>query len=156
MRYIARSLVILSPQPRLCKLVTLANYLMSLAKHARNFPKYLPESLLKSATSFDWKSIRGVVGGLDAMESTPEKQLEKSENGEKSYLTAAVESISPWSSSRTSTPTPISAATAPGEASGLKNQHGGDHMTQSWHGLSLKKYPADCPPVTKSFLYFQL
>lgn len=80
------------------------------------------------------------------MDSTPESRSEKPE---KSYLSAAVESITPWGSSRSSTPKPI----APGEVSGLKNQHGGDHTTQHWHGLSLKRYPPDCPPLEARWFY---
>ncbi|QSZ31681.1 hypothetical protein DSL72_001248 [Monilinia vaccinii-corymbosi] len=65
---------------------------------------------------------------------------------ERSYLSAAVESISPWGGSRAS----ISKVTTPtfsGEGSGLKNQHGGDHSTNHWHGWSTKNYPPDCPPL---------
>jgi hypothetical protein len=72
----------------------------------------------------------------------PDAKLEKSE---KSYLSAAVESISPWGGSRSSTPNPSSAG-GPGEGSGLKNQHGGDATTQHWHGIRLKDYPVDCKP----------
>jgi len=76
----------------------------------------------------------------------------KTEKQEKSYLSAAVESISPWGGSRSSTPKPT-ATTAAGEGSGLKNQHGGDHVTQSWHGLSLKRYPPDCPALNARWFY---
>ncbi|KAH8786167.1 DDHD domain-containing protein [Hyaloscypha finlandica] len=82
------------------------------------------------------------------MDPTPES---KSEKPEKSYLSAAVESISPWGGSRSSTPKPPSAAR---EASGLKPQQGGDHTTQSWkHGLSSKRYPPDCPPLAARWFY---
>jgi hypothetical protein len=127
----------------------LAGYLRSLAQHARNVPKYLPESVLKPSTVLHWTNKQGVVGRLERMDSTPKS---KSEKPEKSYLTAAVESISPWGGSRSSTPKPLVAG-APGEASGLKNQHGGDHITQSWHGLSSKRYPPDCPPLNARWFY---
>lgn len=65
---------------------------------------------------------------------------------ERSYLSAAVESISPWGGSRASTPK-ATTPTFPGEGSGLKNQHGGDHSTNHWHGWSTKNYPLDCPPL---------
>jgi hypothetical protein len=68
----------------------------------------------------------------------------RSEKVEKSYLSAAVESISPWGGSRSSTPKPSFVSGPPGEGSGLKNQHGGDATTQHWHGITLKDYPSDC------------
>jgi hypothetical protein len=125
----------------------LASYLKFLAQHARNVPsRYLPESVLKSATAIHQQ---GVVG-RERMDPTPES---KSEKPEKSYLTVAVESISPWSGSRSSTPKPPSTA-APREASGLRNQQGGDHTTQSWkYGLSSKRYPPDCPPLNARWFY---
>ncbi|KAG9237578.1 DDHD domain-containing protein [Amylocarpus encephaloides] len=76
----------------------------------------------------------------------------KSEKVEKSYLSAAVESISPWGGSRSSTPKPTGMG-ALGEASGLKNQHGGDHTTQHWHGLRARDYPSDCPPLNARWFY---
>ncbi|CZT02755.1 related to phosphatidic acid-preferring phospholipase A1, contains DDHD domain [Rhynchosporium agropyri] len=83
------------------------------------------------------------------MESTPES---KSEKPEKSYLSTAVDSISPWGGSRSSTPKPTS-ATVPGEGSGLKHQQGGDHTIQNWHGFSSKRYPPDCPPMNARWFY---
>jgi hypothetical protein len=82
------------------------------------------------------------------MESTLES---KSEKPEKSYLSVAVDSISPWgSSSRSSTPKPTSATATGG--SGLKSG-GGDHITQYWHGLSQKRYPPDSPPINARWYY---
>lgn len=69
---------------------------------------------------------------------------------EKSYLSGALESMSAWGvPSRSSTPKPV---TAPGEGSGLKNQHGGDHNTQHY-GISSKRYPSDCPPLNARWFY---
>ncbi|CAG8949854.1 hypothetical protein HYFRA_00004181 [Hymenoscyphus fraxineus] len=77
----------------------------------------------------------------------------KSEKVEKSYLSAAVESISPWGvSSRSSTPKPVASA-GPGEGSGLKNQYGGNSTPQPWHGLRPKDYPPDCPPPNPRWFY---
>ncbi|KAF4636995.1 hypothetical protein G7Y89_g1091 [Cudoniella acicularis] len=130
---------------------TLAAYLKNLAHHAKN--RYLPESLslFKPPFSTNWPKPKGVAGRLDRqaqienMDTAPDSRSEKPE---KSYLTAAVESISPWGGSRSSTPKPSPSPTVdPGKASGLKNQHGGDHTTQHWYGLSLKDYPGDCPPL---------
>ncbi|KAK2625277.1 hypothetical protein QTJ16_005646 [Diplocarpon rosae] len=83
------------------------------------------------------------------MDSTPEN---KSEKPEKSYLSTAVDSISPWGGSRSSTPRPTSSI-VPGEGSGLGHQRGGDHTTQSWHGFSSKRYPADCPPLNARWFH---
>jgi hypothetical protein len=82
----------------------------------------------------------------------PKPENKPGGKAEKSYLTAAVESIT-WSSSRSSTPKPTSTSAAgPAEASGLKNQHGGDHTTHHW-GLSRKDYPPDCPPLRPRWFY---
>lgn len=133
--------------------VKLAGYLKSLAQQAKNVPKYLPAGVLKAASALDWSSKTGVAGRLDRrasrMESTPES---KSEKPEKSYLSTAVDSISPWGGSRSSTPKPAS-ATVPGEGSGLKHQRGGDHTTQNWHGFSSKRYPPDCPPLNARWFH---
>jgi hypothetical protein len=83
------------------------------------------------------------------MPSTPEN---KSEKAEKSYLSAAVESITPWGSSRPSTVKHTSTA-LPGEGSGLKNQHGGYQSTHQWHGVNSTKYPSDCPPLNARWFY---
>ncbi|TVY81510.1 putative phospholipase [Lachnellula suecica] len=123
------------------------------AQQASNLPKYLPEGILRSASHLDWGKQQGVAGQPDRqaekMDPTPETKAAKAE---RSYLTAAVESISPWGPARLSTPKPGSAAN-PAETSGLRNQHGGDHSTQHWHGLSLKEYPTDAPPLNARWYY---
>lgn len=90
--------------------------------------------------------------GFRNMDSTPEGGKADKPEVQRSYLSAAVESISPWGGSRSSTPKPQPSA-APGEGSGLKNQHGGDHSTHHWHGLSVKSYPSDCPPLNARWFY---
>lgn len=89
------------------------------------------------------------------MEPTPEggKADKLPEKQERSYLSAAVDSISPWGASRTSTPKPTVQVNKPGEGSGLKNQNGGDYSTQHWHGLSMKSYPPDCPPLNARWFH---
>jgi len=77
-------------------------------------------------------------------------EQEKKEK-ERSYLSAAVESISPWGTSRTSTPKPKEKEKS--EGSGLKNQHGGDHSTSYWKGLSRRRYPPDCPELNARWFY---
>ncbi|KAM4065932.1 DDHD domain-containing protein [Hirsutella rhossiliensis] len=62
---------------------------------------------------------------------------------EKSYLTSAVESINPWASSRTTTPTPDNKPHEPPAPAGAS----GDHSTTPLYGQSLRTYPKDCPPL---------
>jgi hypothetical protein len=129
----------------------LASYLKALAQ---TLPKHLriPERVL-GISHIDWGKKKGVAGRFDRqaeMDPTPENKPGKAE---KSYLTAAVESITPWSTSRSSTPKPASISTSthavdPAEASGLRNQHGGRDHTTHQYGLSLKDYPNDCPKLS--------
>ncbi|KAI1327236.1 DDHD domain-containing protein [Xylariaceae sp. FL0255] len=59
---------------------------------------------------------------------------------EKSYLASAVESINPWTSSRSTTPTPKDQKSTP-------TQKADDHATNPLYGLCARKYPTDCPPL---------
>ncbi|RDL37465.1 uncharacterized protein BP5553_04898 [Venustampulla echinocandica] len=81
----------------------------------------------------------------------PSPDNSKSEKGEKSYLTSTIESITPWGGTRS--PAPKGPSVDPSEASGLKNQHGGDYATHHWHGLRTKDYPPDCPPLNARWFY---
>jgi hypothetical protein len=83
---------------------------------------------------------------MDCPNSVPEARPKEEKPVEKSYLAAAVES---WGGSRSSTPKPT--VTVTGEESGLKNQHGGYQHSQ--HGISLKRYPSDCPPLNVRWFY---
>lgn len=116
----------------------LARYLQSLINRVR---RRIPDSVSKATSSFDWPTKQG--GRSDRPTQKMEMPDAKSERPEKSYLSAAVDSMSPWGGSRSSTPKPAS-ITGSGEASGLKNQHGGDATTQHWHGIRSKDYPVDC------------
>jgi hypothetical protein len=69
---------------------------------------------------------------------------------EKSYLAAAVESISPWSTSRSSTPKPGSASAGGPE---LATQQGLDHSLNYRNGISSKRYPQDCPLLNSRWFY---
>ncbi|KAI9736817.1 MAG: hypothetical protein M1818_005868 [Claussenomyces sp. TS43310] len=70
---------------------------------------------------------------------------------EKSYLSAAVESISPWSTPRSSSPKQVASGSVPGPAS--RQQQGGDHSLSHRHGLSARRYPKDCPPLNARWFY---
>ncbi|KAI1109017.1 DDHD domain-containing protein [Nemania sp. NC0429] len=77
-----------------------------------------------------------------------DKQPEK--KPEKSYLASAVESINPWTISRSSTPTPKTkdSSSLPHPKSGPPPaKKADDHSTNTLYGYSLRKYPADCPPM---------
>ncbi|KAI0100154.1 DDHD domain-containing protein, partial [Nemania sp. FL0031] len=66
---------------------------------------------------------------------------------EKSYLASAVESINPWTTSRSTTPTPKDTSLPQSKAVAPPAQKADDHSTNTLYGHSLKKYPADCPPM---------
>ncbi|KAI0538192.1 DDHD domain-containing protein [Xylaria digitata] len=67
---------------------------------------------------------------------------------EKSYLASAVESMNPWTTSRSATPTPKESSSLPQPKSKPPPaQKADDHSTNTLYGHSFKKYPADCPPM---------
>lgn len=67
---------------------------------------------------------------------------------EKSYLASAVESINPWTITRSVTPTPKDRSSSPQpKAPPPAGQKADDHSTNTLYGISFKKYPADCPPL---------
>ncbi|TGO09408.1 hypothetical protein BTUL_0166g00040 [Botrytis tulipae] len=124
---------------------------MNLLFHqVRIIPKHLPKNHQSriSYSALNWIKSTGVI---DALRRANDKKMESAPGNkpkplERSYLSAAVESISPWGGSRATTPK-ATTPTFSGEGSGLKNQHGGDHSTNHWHGWSTKNYPQDCPPL---------
>jgi len=140
--------------------VTLATKLKFVRAISRNLQSYISDSLPSKQL---WTS-KSAGGRFDRQSTTMEPSSPavasvsvsagegkpKDEKIEKSYLSAAVESMSSWGGgpSRSSTPKPTS---APGEGSGLKNQHGGDR--KHGHGLSTKRYPTDCPPLNARWFY---
>jgi hypothetical protein len=115
--------------------------------------KYPPRTFRRSLSAFHWIKSSGVI---DALRRANDKKMESAPGNkpkplEKSYLSAAVESISPWGGSRSTTPK-ATTPTFPGEGSGLKN-HGGDHSTSHWPGWSAKNYPSDCPPLNTRWFH---
>ena len=135
----------------------MANFLRNLAQQTKNLPKYIPEHLFPSSA---WTTKQGVAGRRAAnMDSTPAERISEQEKKgqDKSYLSAAVDSISPWSSSRSSTPKPKEKGSGKErgsrEGSGLKNHHGGDHSKSYWRGLSRRRYPSDCPELNARWFY---
>ncbi|KAI2640011.1 DDHD domain-containing protein [Xylaria nigripes] len=67
---------------------------------------------------------------------------------EKSYLASAVESITPWTTNRSTTPTIKDNPPLPQP---IENppaaQKADDHSTSTLYGHSFKTYPDDCPPL---------
>jgi hypothetical protein len=112
---------------------------------ALRVPEYLSAALVKPAaawTSRQSEPKRLGHGAVGMTSSAPAKP-------EKSYLSAAVESISPWTS-RSSTPTPASQGTTEG---GAKAQQGLDHSVTLHHGIPFRRYPKDCPPLETRWFY---
>ncbi|KAI0434283.1 DDHD domain-containing protein [Xylaria sp. FL1042] len=67
---------------------------------------------------------------------------------EKSYLASAVESMNPWTTSRSATPAPKDNSSIPlPKAQPPPGQKADDHSTNTLYGHSFKKYPPDCPPL---------
>jgi hypothetical protein len=66
---------------------------------------------------------------------------------EKSYLASAVDSINPWGGSRSTTPTPKD----PQPSVAAPNTN--DHATNPYYGLSLQRYPRDCPPLNVQWFH---
>ncbi|KAI0812007.1 DDHD domain-containing protein [Xylaria sp. FL0064] len=88
----------------------------------------------------------GADNAAAAGDGNGEKNVEK--KPEKSYLASAVESINPWTASRSTTPAPKDTSSVPvPKAQPLRGQKADDHSTNTLYGLSFKKYPTDCPPL---------
>ncbi|OTB09249.1 hypothetical protein M426DRAFT_135129 [Hypoxylon sp. CI-4A] len=78
-------------------------------------------------------------------------EKKETKKSEKSYLASAVDSINPWNSSRSTTPTPKDGpskakppAPAPVPTTKKKAE---DHSTNTLYGQSFKRYPPDCPSL---------
>lgn len=63
---------------------------------------------------------------------------------ERSTWASAVDSINPWSVSRSSTPVPKEPMPSP---TPKPANSGGDHSINPIYGLSVRRYPPDCPPL---------
>lgn len=86
---------------------------------------------------------------LDSRKMPPDPDDKKPE---KSYLTSAVESINPWASSRTSTPTPDKKRNEP-RPPPAPSAASRDHSTTPLYGQSFRTYPKDCPPLTVQWFH---
>ncbi|KAF4504064.1 hypothetical protein G6O67_008679 [Ophiocordyceps sinensis] len=86
---------------------------------------------------------------LDSRKMPPDPDDKKPE---KSYLTSAVESINPWASSRTSTPTPDNKRNEP-RPPPAPSAASRDHSTTPLYGQSFRTYPKDCPPLTVQWFH---
>ncbi|KAG0156544.1 hypothetical protein PDIDSM_3725 [Penicillium digitatum] len=59
--------------------------------------------------------------------------------------------LTPWSTSRSSTPTPQSGYHQKPDV--LQRSQGGDHTVTHTHRLSMRRYPPDCPPLKVRWFY---
>ncbi|KAI8633756.1 DDHD domain-containing protein [Xylariaceae sp. FL1651] len=87
----------------------------------------------------------GTDNGAASNEDRKDKTAEK--KPEKSYLASAVDSINPWNMSRSTTPTPKDSSSLPRPKPKPSSHKADDHSTNTLYGLSLRKYPVDCPPL---------
>lgn len=86
-----------------------------------------------ASISLFWRPAGAMASG------SADKKADK--KAEKSYLASAVDSINPWSGSRSTTPTPKDRQPAPVPPST------GDHVTNPFYGQTSGRYPSDCPPL---------
>ncbi|KAI2624901.1 DDHD domain-containing protein [Hypoxylon sp. NC1633] len=90
-------------------------------------------------------------GSGDAATSDEKKDVKKVE---KSYLATAVDSFNPWTTNRSTTPTPkdgVSKTNANtntnANTSATHTRKADDHSISTLYGQSFKKYPLDCPSL---------
>ncbi|KAK2762779.1 hypothetical protein FQN54_000953 [Arachnomyces sp. PD_36] len=62
-------------------------------------------------------------------------------------------SISPWNTSRSTTPQPGGGTDNREKKDGLQRSQGIDHTVTHRHHLSLRRYPKDCPPLKSRWFY---
>ncbi|KAI0099519.1 DDHD domain-containing protein [Daldinia grandis] len=74
--------------------------------------------------------------------SNDKKEVKKVE---KSYLASAVDSINPWTTNRSTTPTPKDVP--PKTSKPVPTRKAEDHSTNTLYGQSFRRYPLDCPPL---------
>ncbi|KAI1467877.1 DDHD domain-containing protein [Daldinia caldariorum] len=85
-------------------------------------------------------------GNKEANAPTEKKEVKKEvKKTEKSYLASAVDSINPWTTSRSTTPTPKDVAPKTGKTPPTKKAE--DHSTNTLYGQSFRRYPPECPPL---------
>lgn len=73
---------------------------------------------------------------------------------EKSYLASAVESINPWTSSRSSTPTQKEGQMPPPpKPAPAPSRKADDHSLNTLYGQSFRRYPQDCPPLNVKWFH---
>lgn len=68
---------------------------------------------------------------------------------EKSTWASAVDSINPWAVSRSSTPIPKESIPPPPKPTNTEK----DHSVNLIYGISARKYPDDCPPLTVQWFH---
>jgi hypothetical protein len=79
---------------------------------------------------------------------------------EKSYFASAVESINPFTSSRSSSPAPpnkekdkAKEMPPPAKPARANTQKADDHSINTLYGQSFRRYPPDCPPLNVQWFH---
>ncbi|KAI1372953.1 DDHD domain-containing protein [Hypoxylon crocopeplum] len=87
-------------------------------------------------------------------DSTASSEKRETKKVEKSYLATAVDSINPWTTTRSTTPTPKDGTSKPKPKTMINSKtetaptrKADDHSTNTLYGQSFRKYPSDCPPL---------
>ncbi|KAI1345079.1 DDHD domain-containing protein [Xylariaceae sp. FL0016] len=73
---------------------------------------------------------------------------------DKSYVASAIDSINPWTASRSTTPTPRDTSSLPTPKSKpAAARKADDHSTNTLYGQSFKKYPPSCPSLNVKWFH---
>ena len=95
------------------------------------------------------EGVDGTAGSddkVDKGEKKAEKKVEK--KAEKSYFASAVDSINPWNTARSTTPTPKdNPPPKPAPPKSTPTKKADDHTVNTLYGQSFRRYPSDCPPL---------
>ncbi|RYP72491.1 hypothetical protein DL771_004131 [Monosporascus sp. 5C6A] len=83
-------------------------------------------------------------GGTDGTAGADDKGEKKVE---KSYFASAVDSINPWNTARSTTPTPKENPSPKPAPKPTPAKKADDHTVNTLYGQSFRRYPPDCPPL---------
>lgn len=94
----------------------------------------------------DEKVVEQVVEMKTEKTEKTEKKAEK--KAEKSYFASAVDSINPWNTTRSTTPTlKENPPPKPAPPTSAPTKKADDHTVNTLYGQSFRRYPPDCPPL---------
>ncbi|KAI1250860.1 hypothetical protein MGN70_007919 [Eutypa lata] len=89
------------------------------------------------------------AAGADGTAGSGEKGDKNEKKVEKSYFASAVDSINPWNTARSTTPTPKdnNPPPKPPAAKTTPTKKADDHTVNTLYGQSFRRYPPECPPL---------